>query len=88
MSPEGAVYAVEHYLEELQAQAKVAFHFFYGHTMEALQGFLRLPEEVQNQIQGLMWEETQGELVDIGDPLQGPFVASAILHQMERRMGY
>lgn len=87
MSPEGAIYAIEQYLQSLKAQAKLAEHFFFGRVGEGIEGLLNLPEEIKERIDQRLWEVTGGEVVDPTDESSGKLISDAILFSLEERMG-
>lgn len=87
MSPEGAAYAIDLYLDALKEQAEVAERFFYKKMPEARAGFEKLPSDIRLRVEQLLWEATHGEGVDFTKESQGPLIATAILHSVQERMG-
>jgi len=87
MSPEGLAHAVDHYLESLKAQAKIAEAFYYGRVGEGIEGILNLPEHVRLRIDQLIWESAKGEALDPTEEASLPLITDAVLYSMEERMG-
>lgn len=87
MSPEGAIFAIEEYVQSLKRQAAVAEAFFYGRIGEGMEGFFLLPESVRLQVDQLVWEASQGGSLELSDEKTGPLIAEALLFALEERMG-
>lgn len=87
MSPEGAVYAIEEYIEGLRRQAQVAEAFFFGRIGEGMEGFFRLPESVRLRVDHLVWQSSDGKSMDLAQEEASPLIADAILLALEERMG-
>ena len=87
MSPEGLAQAMELYLRALQHQVQVAQAFYFGRVEEGMGGLLQLPEDIRLQIDQWIWVEAGGQAIDPTEAASQELICSAILHNVERRMG-
>jgi len=87
VSPEGLAHAMESYVTALQHQADVAKSFFLGQLLEGVEGLASLPDDIQIQIDQLIWEAAGGEPIDPTLVDSQHLIASAIMHSVEMRMG-
>jgi hypothetical protein len=87
MSPEGTVYFIEKYLEDLRQQAHIAEAFFNGRIPDGIEGLMKLPQEIRLKIDQLIWESAGGKVIDPTDEASSELITAAILYSLEERMG-
>jgi hypothetical protein len=87
MSPEGAQYAIEKYLQSLQWQKEAAEFFFANRWEEGMDKLEQLPCRVREEIDQKLWEVSLGQGIDVLDPKAGRMIAEAVIRSIEERMG-
>jgi hypothetical protein len=87
VSPEGLAHAMESYVTALQHQVEVAKAFYLGRLQQGVEGLASLPDDVQTQIDQLIWESSGGEPIDPTLVDAQNLIAGAVMHSVEMRMG-
>jgi hypothetical protein len=87
VSPEGLAHAMESYVTALQHQVEVAKAFYLGRLQQGVEGLAGLPEDIQTQIDQLIWEAAGGEPIDPMLLDAQNLIAGAVMHSVEMRMG-
>ena len=87
MSPEILAHAMDDYVESLQLQARAAEAFFFGRVGDGVEGLRKLPSDIRDQIDHLIFEASGGEAIDPTETASNQLIAHAILHSLEERMG-
>lgn len=86
-SPEGIAHAMEEYIQSLEQQMNVAEDFFFGRLGLAMEGFIKLPEDVRLKIDQIIWNTAGGNPIDPTEKESQSLIAAAIMRSLEQRMG-
>lgn len=87
MSPEGAAHAIKEYVQMLEHQVRTAEAFFFGRLAQGMEGLLKLPDEVREKVDQLLWEKTGGEPLNATEEESQILIAAALMHSLEEGVG-